>query len=147
MREPTGQADESRPPRMASAVVVEPDSQGELALGFHHREHDAAGNPFRWAGKADHFELRFHIDRFAPRPFRMLGQFAPGVRPDQLRAYVDYRSIPVQVEYEPGPDASASVVGLIPADPLGGGHHHDVSLPSRRLAQPVGPAPPVLALS
>jgi hypothetical protein len=106
---------------LAAEVVIEPDSQSELALGFHHREHDAAGNPFRWAGKADHFELRFHLDRFAARPFRMLGQFAAGVRPDQIRAYVDYRSIPVKVECEPGAEGTtAMVTGRIPADPLAG---------------------------
>jgi len=119
-------------------TVIEADSPRDFDAGFHDLEHDAAGNPFRWAGKDDHFEFRFHLDRFAARPFRMIGQFAAGVRPDQLRAYVDYRSVQVMVECEAGPDGAfrpglpvasglpvapglpVSIVGRIPADPLGG---------------------------
>ena len=102
---------------LPAAMVIEPDSQRELVVGFHHREHDEAGHPFRWAGKADHFELRFHLDRFSARPFRMRGQFAPGVQPEQLRAYVDYRRIPVKIERD---GAMSCIYGRIPADPLGG---------------------------
>jgi hypothetical protein len=98
-------------------VEIEADDQCELASGFHHREHDAAGNPFRWAGKSDHFELRFHVDRFSARPFHMLGTFVSGLRPEQLRGYVDYRPISLRIEHD---GAMASVSGRIPADPLGG---------------------------
>jgi hypothetical protein len=113
---------ETRTPRgpgepRSDRVEIEADDQGELASGFHHREHDAAGNPFRWAGKSAHFELRFHIDRCSARPFHMLGKFVSGLRTDQLRAYVDYRPIPLRTEHR-GPMTWVS--GLLPADPLGG---------------------------
>jgi hypothetical protein len=106
---------------LAAHVVVEPDSQRELAIGFHEREHDDTGHPFRWAGRTDHFELRFHLDRFAARPFRMLGQFAAGVAPETLRGFVDYRSIKLKIEPQGGRGGGRVVVsGRIPADPLGG---------------------------
>jgi hypothetical protein len=98
-------------------TIIDANSQRELAMGFHHREHNAGGEPFRWAGKADHFELRFHLERFVARPFRMTGTFVSGLGPESLSAYVDYRPIPLRIEPT---DAMVVVSGRIPADPLAG---------------------------
>jgi hypothetical protein len=105
------------PSGTAAETIIDADSQRELAVGFHHREHDAAGRPFRWAGKADDFELRFHLERFAARPFRMTGKFVSGLGPESLSAYVDYRPILLRIAHD---GAMVVVSGRIPADPLAG---------------------------
>ena len=103
---------------LATTLVVEPDSQIELANGFHLREWDAQGNPFRWAGRAEYFEFRFFLDRRSARPFRMRGMFAAGVACEDLHGYVDYRQIPLKIERD---GDMVDVIGRIPTDRLGQG--------------------------
>jgi hypothetical protein len=106
--------DESATDGIPLNLVIEPDSQLELASGFYLREWDGDGTPFRWAGRADHFEFRFFLDRRSARPFKMSGIFAPGITAD-LSGFVDYRPIPMKTQRGEG---MAEIVGRIPADPL-----------------------------
>lgn len=94
---------------------IDAECQHETATGFHRREYNENGQPFRWAGKGDHFEFRFFLDRRVARPFHLHGLFAPGVRQESLRCFVDYKAIQVDRHLRSG---MATVTGRIPAEPL-----------------------------
>jgi hypothetical protein len=100
------------------SLVIDAESQLELGSGFYLREWDSQGNAFRWAGRAEYFEFRFFLDRRSASSFWMRGVFADGVDPGALRAYADYRPIPILARASGG---IAEVSGRIPADPLGAG--------------------------
>jgi hypothetical protein len=103
---------------LPEAVLIDAESQLELASGFYLREWDRHGNAFRWAGRDDYFELRFFLDRRSARAFTMRGVLAAGCDPAEVRAYADYRSIPVKLRAD---GEMVEIAGRIPADPLGAG--------------------------
>ena len=113
-----GTEEEREGDRSVPATLIVDAEGAELAQGFHDREWDAHGNPFRWAGASDYFEFRFFLDRRSLRAFRMRGVLAAGCNPAGLRAYVDYRPIPVKLRAE---SEMTEVAGRIPADPLATG--------------------------
>jgi hypothetical protein len=99
-------------------LVIDAESQLELGTGFHLREWDSQGNAYRWAGRDEYFEFRFFLDRRSANEFCMRGVLADGVDPGALRAYADYRPIPVRIRPNAG---MMEASGRIPADPLGAG--------------------------
>jgi hypothetical protein len=110
--------DEAGDSGVPPALLIDAESQLELANGFYLREWDAHGNAFRWAGRGDYFGFRFFLDRRSARSFSMRGALAAGCDPADLRAYADYRPVPVELR----PDGEMlEILGRIPADPLGTG--------------------------
>jgi hypothetical protein len=95
--------------------VIDAESQLELGSGFHLREWDSQGNAYRWAGRDEYFEFRFFLDRRSANEFCMRGVLADGVDPSVLRAYADYRPIPIRIRPDGG---MMEVSGRVPADPL-----------------------------
>jgi len=79
-------------------ITVNADSVAPFAAGFHFREFDAAGRPYRWTGRGDFFELRVALDRNLEWTFRLvlLGNDHVDVAP--LRAFADYVEIPLVFE-------------------------------------------------
>lgn len=112
--EPAARAENGVP----HALVIDAESQLDLANGFYLREWDDRGNAFRWAGRADYFEFRFFLNRRSARTFRMRGLLARGIPNDALRGYADYRPIPLDIR---SVDGMVEAAGGIPPDPLGVG--------------------------
>ena len=91
-------------------VTLDADAVAPFAAGFHSREIDASGRPFRWTGGDDFFELRFYLDRGLSWDFAMHLMPNSNVDVFQLRAFVDHAEVPVHFE-----DSGAVVRGSIPA--------------------------------
>ena len=91
-------------------VVIGADTVGPFALGFHQRETDMAGRPYRWTGNGPTFEFRFGLNRNVDWSFTM--ELGPNSRSDisTLRGFVDYTEIEVDVIQKSG-----LVRGVIPA--------------------------------
>lgn len=97
----------------SQSVILDADAVSPFAAGFHAREIDASGRPFRWTGGDDYFELRFFLNRNLAWTFEMQLMSNPHVDLMQLRAFADYGEVPVEI------DASgAHVRGLIPPKPF-----------------------------
>ncbi|MGH6878658.1 MAG: hypothetical protein ACREHV_14950, partial [Rhizomicrobium sp.] len=77
-------------------IVVDADSVAPFAAGFHFREFDASGRPYRWTGRGDFFELRIALDRNVEWTFEMELRGNDHVNVAPLRAFADYVEIPVR---------------------------------------------------
>ncbi|HEY3638822.1 MAG TPA: hypothetical protein VGK90_11795 [Rhizomicrobium sp.] len=91
-------------------IVVDADSVSPFAAGFHFRETDGAGRPYRWTGRGDFFELRLKIDRNIEWDFELDLRGNDHVNIATLRVFADYVEIPVSFA-----NPSYHVVGTIPA--------------------------------
>jgi hypothetical protein len=91
-------------------VVIGADTVGPFALGFHERETDMEGRPYRWTGNGPTFEFRFGLNRNVDWSFTM--ELGPNSRSDisTLRGFVDYAEIEIDVSQKLG-----LVHGVIPA--------------------------------
>lgn len=98
------------PPR---EFAIDADSVSPFDTGFYYRQMDDAGRPYRWTGRGDFFELRFALDRNVAWKFWMELQANQHVALAQLRGFVDYAEIPLDLERLGGP-----VGGIVPARPL-----------------------------
>jgi hypothetical protein len=94
-------------------ITIDSDGIAPFASGFHARELDASGRPFRWTGGDDFFELRFFADRNIPWTFEMNLMPNPHVDLLTLRAFVDYAEVPIHIEM-----AGEKVTGALPVKPF-----------------------------
>lgn len=94
-------------------IVIDADGIAPFASGFHARELDASGRPFRWTGGDDFFEMRLFADRNLPWTFELTVMPNPHVDVKGMRAFVDYVEVPVEV------DAPCErVTGSLPVKPF-----------------------------
>lgn len=105
----TGQA----PPSPANPLTVDAAGIAEFYRGFHASEEDGSGRPFRWTGNTDFFELRLHLDRNYDWQFRMMIRFPPHLTDADLRAFVDFIAIPIEINR-----AAGLVTGVVPRQPF-----------------------------
>jgi hypothetical protein len=98
---------------LPEAIVLDADSVSPFAVGFHFREIDIKGRPYRWTGRGDFFELRVRFDRSFDWTFELdlMGNEHAAIA--ALRGFVDYAEVPVRVA-----DGGSQVLGTIPAKPL-----------------------------
>lgn len=94
-------------------ITLDADGVAPFTSGFHARELDGSGRPFRWTGGDDFFELRFFADRNIPWAFEMDLMPNPNVDLLTLRAFVDYAEVPIHLEM-----AGEKVTGLLPVKPF-----------------------------
>jgi hypothetical protein len=102
---------QERPP--PAAIMVDADSVSPFAAGFHFRETDATGRPYRWTGRGDFFEIRIRLDRRVEWSFELDLRGNDHVNVDTLRAFVDYVEVPVGFGR-----AGAHPVGKVPTKAL-----------------------------
>ncbi|HTW31952.1 MAG TPA: hypothetical protein VMD76_09750 [Candidatus Sulfotelmatobacter sp.] len=94
-------------------VTIDADSVSPFAAGFHFRETDATGRPYRWTGRGDFFELRVRLDRNTDWTFEMDLRGNDHVNVASLRGFVDYVEVPIAFSV-----LEAHAIGEIPAKPL-----------------------------
>jgi hypothetical protein len=94
-------------------ITIDADGIAPFANGFHARELDGSGRPFRWTGGDDFFEVRLFADRNIAWTFEMSLMPNPHVDLLTLRAFVDYAEVPIQIEL-----AGERVTGSLPVKPL-----------------------------
>jgi hypothetical protein len=87
-----GDADTGHEPQ---TIIVDADSVAPFAAGFHFREFDATGRPYRWTGKGDFFELRVALDRKFEWAFELDLRGNDHVNVEPLRVFADYVGIPL----------------------------------------------------
>jgi hypothetical protein len=92
------------------AIIVDADSVSPFAAGFHFRETDATGRPYRWTGRGDFFEIRLRLDRSVEWTFELDLRGNDHVNVAPIRAFADYIEVPVG---SGGPGGHP--MGLIPA--------------------------------
>jgi len=96
------------------ALAIGADTVSPFSTGFYQREYDAAGRAYRWTGRGNLFELRIRLSRSFGWDFVMELQQNAHVDVAQLRGFVDYIEVPVEIS---APEAL--VRGTIPARPFG----------------------------
>lgn len=111
-----GKNDRERP--APKPIFVDADSVSPFAAGFHFRETDATGRPYRWTGRGDFFELRVRLDRSTPWTFELDVRGNDHVNVETVRAFVDYIEVPV---------ASAGATGH-PTGPVPMAPHSDLAV-------------------
>lgn len=94
-------------------IIIDADAIAPFASGFHAREMDASGRPFRWTGGDDFFEMRCFANRNIPWTFELSIMSNPHVEIRQLRAFVDYVEVSVEIDA-----AGERVTGCLPVKPL-----------------------------
>ena len=93
-------------------IFVDADAVSPFAAGFHFRETDATGRPYRWTGRGDFFELRVRLNRYVPWTFELDLRGNDHVNVETVRAFVDYIEVPVGMA-----GASGHPTGPVPAAP------------------------------
>ena len=69
------------------------DDIASFGVGFHPREFDEAGTPFRWTGRGDFFELRAMLDRSVPRQLELRLR-APRIEAlEPVSVFIDYAEV------------------------------------------------------
>jgi hypothetical protein len=114
-------------------LVIDADAISPFATGFHFREIDASGRSYRWTGRSDFFELRFHLNRKAAWTFEMELMTNSHVDMTLLRAFVDYAEIAVMVK------EGGHVCGSVPPSRLAGLVTLTFYLPSRFVPSELDP--------
>lgn len=99
-----------------SSVFIDADAVGPFERGFHAREYDGAGRPYRWTGDGEFVELRFFINRNVANRFNLAGYLPDNTTIGTVRAFVDYSPIPIDISYD---DSRFVLSGELPPSPLG----------------------------
>lgn len=94
-------------------ILVDPDSVSPFAAGFHFRETDSTGRPYRWTGRGDFFELRVRLNRSVDWTFELDLRGNDHVNIASLRAFVDYIEVPITFG-----GAGSHLTGPVPAKPI-----------------------------
>lgn len=95
-------------PSINVVVTISPDNVSPFAIGFYAREY-GSGRPYRWTGDGNIFEFRLLLNRNCSWNFVMHADPANGVDLQDIKGFVDYAEIPLQVF--PGPN---QIQGTVP---------------------------------
>ncbi|HLY04351.1 MAG TPA: hypothetical protein VKR31_01245 [Rhizomicrobium sp.] len=118
-------------------IIIDADGIAPFANGFHARELDASGRPFRWTGGDDFFEMRFFANRSIPWTFELTVMPNPHVDVKGLRAFVDYVEVPVEVDA-----ACERITGSVPVKPFSTLTTMTFYLPAHFVPSQLDPASP-----
>jgi hypothetical protein len=82
---------------LPETVDIAADGIASFGVGFHPREFDQSGVPYRWTGHGDFFELRAALDRSAPRLCALRLRVPREAALDPVTVFVDYAEVAAEL--------------------------------------------------